>query len=151
MVTNEERAQRYADAVYDIAVDHPMWIDADSQPLDYNPRREEMLIEFIDEAQAAVIALADAEQAELRADLAYAQADARHWHSGWGRADAELRDARAALVNMDRLVTEANAAAESAEAKVARVEALMPPDLELIEAGYWVLASDLRAALDGDA
>ena len=40
---------------------------------------------------------------------------------------------------------------DKARAKVARVEALMPPDLELIEAGYWVLASDLRAALDGDA
>lgn len=41
--------------------------------------------------------------------------------------------------------------AERAEAALARVKALIPPDVELIEAGYAVLASDLRAALTTEA
>jgi hypothetical protein len=108
----DERAQRYADAVYDAAVDHPMWISDDSKPLDYNPRREELLAEFIDEAQAAVIALADVEQAELRAEnerLTRALDDA--W-TGWQHDTNEL-----------------TARAEKAEAKVAQPDSVTHPTL----------------------
>ena len=86
MVTNEERAQRYAEAV---RREYAMHRDSRAK------------------IARAVMAVADAEQAELRA---------------W------LTDARAALRNMDRLLTEVNADAdhmEAAEAKVARVEALL--------------------------
>ena len=72
----------------------------------------------------AVMAVADAEQAEMRADLAYAIADAQHWHEGWKWSEAERK---------------------AAESKVARVRSLMAhlhTDL--------VHISDLRAALDGD-
>jgi hypothetical protein len=61
----------------------------------------------------AAIAVADAEQAELRAEVEALK--------GW------LTDARAALRNMDRLLTEVNSDAdrmEAAEVKVARLEAL---------------------------
>jgi len=57
----------------------------------------------------------------------------------------QTRAAQSAWRNADRLRAEL----ADERAKVARVEALLPPDLELIEARYWVLASDLRAALDG--
>ena len=124
MVTNEERVQRYARAIYD------------DQIVSYDP-------DEVAEVTEAVMAVADAEQAELRA---------------W------LTDARAALRNMDRLLTEVNADAdrmEAAEAKVARVGAATNAPSSHAEwchshseccgreCDCHVLA--FRAALDGDA
>jgi hypothetical protein len=94
-----------------------------------------------------VMAVADAEQAELRAENKYLWGvleavacdcdDYDGWHPTHEVSQLKVRIGRAERALADE------------RAKVARVEALIPPDPELIEAGYGVLAEDLLDALAG--
>lgn len=58
-----DRVEKFAQAIYDVGVDHPMWIGDDGKPLDYLPARETRLADFVYQAAAAVVAVADAERA----------------------------------------------------------------------------------------
>jgi hypothetical protein len=53
-VRQAEGSARWHDEVrqviYDLIVDHPMWIGDDEQPLDYLPERETRIGDFCDEA-----------------------------------------------------------------------------------------------------
>jgi len=92
MVTNEDRERKYADAI----------------TVGYAPEHRAMMARWFGDEVAAVMAVADAEQAELRAEI-------ERWRDDWLRLDREASVSANAL----------EARAEAAEAKVARVEALL--------------------------
>jgi hypothetical protein len=48
-----------AQAVLAVAVDHPMWIGEDGQPLDYLPEREARIGDFVHEVAEALAPLVD--------------------------------------------------------------------------------------------
>ena len=98
----------------------------------------------------AVMAVADAEQAELRAEVERltAERDAAQEHVAYHLRDYSLNSEATGdlAVDMAAYTGRLKIRAEAAEAKVARVEALAQYDPPR---GY--TADDLRAALDGDA
>ena len=53
MVTRDDIEQ----AIYDVVVDHPMWIDDDGNPLDYLPEREIRIGDFIGKVTDSLVAL----------------------------------------------------------------------------------------------
>jgi hypothetical protein len=120
---SNERETRYAEAVYDIAVDHPMWIDGNGAPLDYSPEREAHISGFVSEAARAVMAVADEERNEAGA-RSY-QAAREHWKPKADAAEARL----------DALVADLRGLAD--EWRAGRLSR--------------VLADDLRAVLDKHA
>lgn len=56
--------ERIEDVIYDVAVDHAMWIGDDGQPLNYLPEREARIGDFIKQAADAI----RAHLAEVAAD-----------------------------------------------------------------------------------
>jgi hypothetical protein len=128
------RTDRYADAIHDIASDHAMWIGDDGKPLDYLPERATRISEFVYEAADAVMAVADAEQAELRAALHRVRAladafadDGLSRHGGniaWHIEEAIANETGDFPDAAHQRIASQRARAEAAEAKVERVEAL---------------------------
>jgi len=116
MVTNDERAQKYAEAFRD-----PGAFVERRRVEGVYPDSSRTARETLTEWQArAVMAVADAEQAELRAEIA------RVWR--WFETDAAALRERA----------------EAAEAKVARVDAVVNDE-------FGFTYDNVRAALRGDA
>ena len=57
MTTPEDRIKAAKQALYDLIVDHSMWIDGDGNPLDYSPDREAAIGDFLDAAESVLAAL----------------------------------------------------------------------------------------------
>lgn len=56
MTDPHEQTAEIEQAIYNVAVDHGMWIGDDGEPLDYLPEREARIGEFVREATRAVLA-----------------------------------------------------------------------------------------------
>ena len=66
MTTPEDRIKAAKQALYDLIVDHPMWIDGDGNPLDYSPDREAAIGDFLDAAESVLAALFPAAETRER-------------------------------------------------------------------------------------
>lgn len=70
------------DAIYDLLVDHPMWINDDGDPLDYLPERESRIADFMHGVDHILeTALAAAEARGAQAVLAAVEAVADGWET----------------------------------------------------------------------
>lgn len=96
-----ELSREIAEAINDLIADHPMWIGADGEPLDYLPEREARIADFVNTAAEDVAQV-------LASRLAAIEALAEKWAS-WnlgGKANmwspnaaAEIRAALAGEVS----------------------------------------------------
>jgi len=86
------RREEIAEALYNLIVDHPMWIDGQGQGLDYSPERESRIGDFLDEAAATVDRLCDEAAADALDGLNPLQycnterGKSDDWDNGWVEA-----------------------------------------------------------------
>lgn len=64
----DQLAEDVHQALYDLMVDHPMWIDGQGRRLDYSPEREIRIGDFLDAATAAVVARVQAAAGQRAAE-----------------------------------------------------------------------------------